>query len=51
MNPIVIRVAKIVVEVASVAVPMAAKYFSDKELDEKIAKKTAEAVAKAMKHH
>lgn len=46
MNPIVTKVAKISVKVLGVVVPLAASYFADKELDDKIAKKTAEAVAK-----
>lgn len=50
MNPIVMKVAKIAVEVASLVVPLASKYFKDKELDGKIAKKAAEAVAEAMKN-
>lgn len=49
MNTTVIKVAKVAVKVLGVAVPIAANYFADKELDEKITKKTAEAVAKAMK--
>lgn len=49
MNPIVMKVTKIAVKVLGVAVPIAASYFADKELDEKIARKTAEAVTNAMK--
>ena len=49
MNPIVMKVTKIAVKVLGVAVPLAAGYFSDKELDDKIAKKAAEAVANQMK--
>lgn len=49
MKPTVLKVAKIVVKVAGIAVPIAANYFADKELDEKITKKAAEAVTKAMK--
>lgn len=49
MNPIVTKVAKIAVKVLGVAVPLAASYFADKELDDKIAKKAAEAVANQMK--
>lgn len=50
MNPIVLKVVKTVVEVGSVALPMALKYFKDKELDENIEKKVAKAVADAMKN-
>ena len=49
LNPMVVKGLKIAVNVASVAVPLAAKYFADKEMDEKIAQKAAEAVAEAMK--
>lgn len=49
MNSTVFKVVKIVVKVAGIAVPIAANYFADKELDEKITKKAAEAVTKAMK--
>lgn len=49
LNPMAMKVLKIVVNVASVTVPVAAKYFADRDLDEKIAKKAAEAVAEAMK--
>lgn len=48
MNAVVIKVAKVAVKVLGVAVPIAANYFADKELDEKITKKAAEAVANAM---
>ena len=49
MNPKVMTVAKIAVKVIGVAATLATSYFADKELDEKIAKKAAEAVAKNMK--
>lgn len=49
MNTTVIKVAKVAVKVLGIAVPIAANYFADKELDEKITKKAAEAVADAMK--
>lgn len=49
MNPMVIKGAKIAVKVASVAVPIAANYFADRELKEKVAKMAKEAVAEAMK--
>lgn len=49
MNPIAMKVTKIAVKVLGVAVPIAASYFADKELDEKIAKKAAEAVADQIK--
>jgi hypothetical protein len=42
----VMKVAKVVVTVASVGVSLAASYFADKELDEKVAKKVADALAK-----
>ena len=48
MNAVVIKVAKVAVKVLGIAVPIAANYFADKELDEKITKKAAEAVTKAM---
>lgn len=41
-----LKVAKIVVSVASIGVSIAANYFADKELDDKVAKKVAEALAK-----
>lgn len=43
------KIVKIAVKVVGVAATFATGYFADKELDEKINKKTAEAVAKAMK--
>lgn len=49
MNSTVMKVTKVAVKVLGVAVPIVANYFADKELDEKIAKKAAEAVANAMK--
>lgn len=45
MNPIVTKIAKIVVSVASIAVPIASNYFANKEIEEKIAKGAAKAVA------
>ena len=49
MKPKVMTVAKIAVKVIGVAATLATGYFADKELDEKIAKKAAEAVATNMK--
>ena len=49
MNPKVMAIAKNAVKVIGVAATLATSYFADKELDEKIAKKAAEAVAKNMK--
>jgi hypothetical protein len=43
------KVTKVAVKVLGVAVPIVTSYFADKELDEKITKKAAEAVANAMK--
>ena len=48
MKPKVMTIAKIAVKVLGIAVPIATSYFADKELDEKIAKKAAEAVANQM---
>lgn len=45
MNPTWIKIAKIVVKVASIAVPIAAGYFENKDLDDKIMKAAAKAVA------
>lgn len=47
MNVNLIKVAKIAVSVGSIAVSLATSYFADKELDNKIAKKVAEELAKA----
>lgn len=48
MKPKAMTIAKIAVKVLGIALPIAANYFSEKELDEKIAKKAAEAVANQM---
>lgn len=45
MNPTVFKVGKIVVKVLTIAVPAVSSYFASKELDEKITKKVAEAIA------
>lgn len=47
INPMVIKVVKVAVKVASIAVPIIAAHFDNKDLDEKITKKVAEAVANA----
>ena len=49
MKPKVMTIAKIAVKVIGVAATLATSYFADKELDEKIAKKAAEAVADQIK--
>ena len=43
-----LKIGKAVVEIAGIAVPLASKYFKDKELDEQISKKVAQEVAKIM---
>lgn len=50
MKPIVTKIIQVALAVASVAVPLASNYFSNKELDDQISKKAAEAVANALKH-
>ena len=45
MNATALKIVKIVVPVASAAVTLAANYLSNKELDEKVAKKVSEALA------
>ena len=47
MNANLIKVAKIAVSVASIGVSIATSYFAERELDNKIAKKVAEQLAKA----
>lgn len=49
MNSTALKVIKIAVSVASVGVTLATSYFADKELDNKVAKKVAEQLAKAGK--
>lgn len=46
MNTNVMKIAKLGVSIASVVVTVASSYFANKELDEKIAKKVAEELAK-----
>lgn len=48
MNPIVIKIAKGLVQVAAVVTPFLADRFTQKDLDATINKKVAEAVAKAL---
>lgn len=47
MNNKVMKVVKLVVPVASVAVTLAANYLSKKEMDDTVAKKVAEALAQS----
>ena len=47
MNVKMLKVVKALVPVASIAVTLAANYFADKDLDEKVGKKVAEALAKS----
>lgn len=47
MNGTVLKVAKIVLGLASIGVTLATSYFADKELDAKVATKVAEALTKA----
>lgn len=47
MNEKILKIAKVVVPVISVGVTLAANYLSNKELDEKVAKKVSETLAKA----
>ena len=49
MNPAVLKVLKIVVPVASILVTGVSNYVSNKELDEKVAKKVSEALANMAK--
>ena len=46
MNEKILKIAKVVVPVISVGVTLAANYLSNKELDEKVAKKVSETLAK-----
>lgn len=48
MNPNVFKALKVVVSIASLALPFAGKYFEDKELKELVAKEVAEALKKQM---
>lgn len=45
MNSKLLKIVKVVVPVASIAVTCAANYLSSKELDDKVAKKVSEALA------
>ena len=47
MNGTVLKIAKIVVSVASIGVTLATSYFAGKELDAKVAEKVAEALNQA----
>ena len=47
MNEKLLKVVKIVVPVASLGVTLAANYLSNKELDDKVSKKVAEALTKS----
>lgn len=47
MNEKTLKVIKLGVTVASIGITLATNYFADKELDDKVAKKVAEALAKA----
>jgi hypothetical protein len=46
MNEKMLKAVKVLVPVASIAVTLATNYFADKDLDEKVGKKVAEALAK-----
>lgn len=46
MNSNVMKGLKIVVSLASVGVTLASNYFADKDLNDKVAKKVAEAMSK-----
>ena len=50
MNPVVFKVAKIAIQVASLGVSLAASFLSKKELDNQITEKVAEAIAKSTKN-
>ena len=50
MNPVVFKVAKIAIQVASIGVSLAASFMSKKELDNQITEKVAEAIAKSTKN-
>lgn len=45
LSPKVMKVAKVLVSVASVGVSLATSWFAEKDLDDKVAKKVAEALA------
>lgn len=46
MNEKILKIAKVVVPVISVGVALATNYLSNKELDEKVAKKVSETLDK-----
>ena len=46
-KPVVLKIVKVAVTVIGVGVTLATNYFADKELDDKVSKKVAEALAKA----
>lgn len=46
MNTKVLKVVKVVVAVAGVGITLASNYLADKDLDDKVAKKVGEALAK-----
>lgn len=45
MNEKLLKIAKVFVPVVSIGVTLAANYLSNKELDDKVAKKVSEALA------
>lgn len=49
MNSKALKAIKIAVSVASIGVTLATSYFADKELENKVAKKVAEQLAKTGK--
>lgn len=48
MNPVVMKSLKFAVKVGSIVLPIAVNYFAEKDLEQKIAEKAAEAVAEAL---
>lgn len=46
MNEKLTKIVKVLVPVAGIAVTLATNYFADKDLDDKIGKKVADALAK-----
>lgn len=49
MKPATLKIIKVAVSVISVGVTLATNYFADKDLDAKVAKKVAEALAETTK--
>lgn len=47
MNEKLLKAVKVIVPIASVGVTLAANFLSNKELDDKVAKKVSEALAKS----